>query len=270
MFPLSKKLALILLSVGLLSCATGPDVPVQCFTCQKGNKDWWKSVSLMDLEGTWRGTETIIYKKNKGVFPSPKERKVELSFLSGDKFLRLYGFTVEKCSAFPKESIVVLHNILPSTTEKNSLHTFEVLGRTVKGYLSFGKVYVDKTQGEDSSFSCNYVRLGEFHENRLKLPNLSYSFIREDPARSIASSKGNSQPSIEETDVHFDFFYLMKKRQGNPNKAKRNLAQVGESHSPPVVLFEMVSSSYALSENFGRKKWIETEKRVFKLWPANE
>ena len=266
----SRKLLifLVLTSMGVLSCVSAPN----CATCNK-DKQWWRNFSFMDLEGTWRGTKTIVYKKNEGAFPPPKKIEVELSFLSGDKFLHLYEITAEKCNSFPKESIVMLHNVLPSADilasgkkGKQPLHTFEVLGRTRRDYISFGKVYIHKGDLKEITYSCEYVKLGEFHQNRLKLPSLTYSFVtKERNTRTIAHSEKeiHIQPFAKETDVYFDFFYLREERNRNP-------AQVQKEDGPPVLLFETVFSSYILSENFGKNKWIATEKRVFKLWPVDE
>ena len=237
-----------------------------CTSCDEDKKAW-KNSSLLNLEGTWRGTEEV---HRKGVLSSNEKKEVELSFLSGKKFLRLYNFSSKQCHSFLEESIIVLSDILPHKPGKVYQQVFEVFGHGKKDNISFGKVYIHKLEKENTTepvFSCHYTEIAKINKNRLSLPSVNYSLLETiEPKRIIASYGKNRKSYIDtETIVHFDFFRFENKTL---NKKEKDRKIATEKNFPPLF-FQILNSTYEITENYGKKSWLGSEKRIFKLWPVD-
>ena len=254
MHVLTRNVCLLTLVLLLGGCA-GSEHRQTCFECtdQPGS---WKKFSFNSLEGTWRGTEESALNRNLAADIVRKEKKIEVSFLEGKKFLR--AFKLEACEQFPAEAVVLLNELWwgRGSQSKNE-RAFEVFGRLPGNKISYGRAFVTRA---DSGNDCTYQQVsGPVAMNRLALPAVAYSRRLTPDGRVLASGR------TKEVDINFEFLAFKNARV--PERYAFNGKQGKDN---PPLFFRFVKTTRSVASPFDKGEWQQTEERIFRLWPVKD
>ena len=257
---MSSRMNLIALGAILLfgTACTGPEVRQACHNCPQKTQSW-NAFSFEQLEGTWRGTKESLSDDIDGIDSVRKSKSVEVSFLMGDKFLRVYKVDSGTCKGFPKQSIVLLNELWWDKSGKRyDERAFEVFGKMDADKVSFGRAYIRRRQGKAAI--CSYEQIGRaVPMNRLSLPHVNYSRRMTSNGRVLASG------GTEEVDVNFEFLHFAKATIEERYQWKHN-----DKKTDPPLFFRFVRSTRKVQTPFDHGRWMRTDESLYRLWPVDK
>lgn len=224
-----------------------------CFDCAS-TPQRWSDFGFEQLEGTWKGTQDLTINNADAEKLESASKKVEVTFLDGKKFLRLYSLNQDTCKGFPENSMVLVNELWWDRSEKrpSSDRVFEVFSKLGKDEVVFGRAYVTRVKGQNS---CEYLTSGKaIAMNRLALPAVSYSRRLTPDGRALASG------GTKEVDVNFEFLNFAGAKNADDYQWK------GKKEQEAPLFFRFVKTTRVAQGAFDGGEWSGTEERVFRLW----
>lgn len=257
---MNKHVLACILSAALAAAAltgcSGNQSRATCFDCTTTPQKW-SDFGFEQLEGTWRGTQHVSTNEASAEKVVTKEKKVEVAFLSGQKFLRAYKIAPESCTGFPAESVVLMNELWwdKSTAQPTDERAFEVFGKAAGDRVTYGRAYVKRAAG---AATCAYVGSERpITMNRLALPAVVYSRRLTADGRALASGP------TKEVDVNIEFLNFEKAKVDSEYRYQ------GKREKEAPLFFRFVKTTRNVEGAFDEGNWSATEEKLFRLWRVN-
>ena len=184
----------------------------------------------------------------------------EIRFLAADNFLQTQGFSA--CTGLPAQSMV-MNGVFWEGETKSAKKEFEVFAPAEEGKVTYGRISVEKLNGEAQ---CKFQRIGRVMGlSRLALPTIHFSQGVDGNYRTLASS---TEPR-KETDISLEFmrFDPLTAATAAFNGGRVPSSLDAQEHPPLMFrIYKVVSQLDAKDDDLKKSQWLRTEEHLYRLW----